>query len=425
MYDDMIKRTIFLSVLMLMLFLMVTSVNAQKGRHTFKLGTNEFLLDGLPFQIISAEIHPARIPAEYWSQRIKMAKAIGCNTITASIFWNFHESEEGIYDFTEGVHNLPLFCEMVKEEDMYLILRPGPYVGAEWELGGIPPYLLRIPDIKLRSLDPRFMAAAEKYIAKLAEVIAPFLVNKGGPIIMLQIENEYGSYGNDRNYLMRLREVWNSNKINIPTFTADKPDEKMLQAGTLPGSVVGLNSGGSQSDFDLAAKINPGVPVFCSEVYTGSFYRWGDERIVRDSTELINKVRSLMDNKKSFNLHVLQGGTNFGFTSGANTGVNGYEPSVTSYMPDALLNEQGRVTPEFTSLRTLMESYQPKGKKLPAVQLNFHTLDLSMVPLYRFTSIWDNLPQPVQSVHPKTFEEYGQEGGMILIQNRTDKSETR
>jgi hypothetical protein len=419
----MIKRIISLSVLLMVFFIKVPSVDAQKGRHTFKLGTNEFLLDGQPFQIISAEIHPARIPAEYWRQRIQMAKALGCNTITSAIFWNFHESQEGIYDFSEGEHNLSQFCEIVKEEEMYLILRPGPYVGAEWELGGIPPYLLRIPDIKLRSMDPRFMAATEKYITKLAEVIAPFLVNKGGPVIMLQIENEYGSYGNDRNYLMRLKEVWNSNKINIPTFTADKPEEQMLKAGTAPGSVVGLNSGGSQSDFELAAKINPGVPVFSSEVYTGTYYRWGDERIVQDSSELIKTVRSFMDNKISFNLHVLQGGTNFGFTAGANSGVNGYEPSVTSYMPDALLNEQGRTTPLYTSLRTLMESYQPKGKKLPAVPLPYHTLDLSMVPLNRFTSIWDNLPQPVQSVHPKTFEEYDQESGLILY--KTELTNTK
>lgn len=410
----MIKRTIYFTVLLVAFFSIITSANAQKGRHTFKLGTNEFLLDGQPFQIISAEIHPARIPAEYWRQRIKMAKALGCNTITSSIFWSFHESEEGVYDFTDSWHNIALLCEIAKEEEMFLILRPGPYVGAEWELGGIPPYLLRIPDIKLRSLDPRFMSAAEKYIAKLAEVIAPFQVTKGGPIIMLQIENEYGSYGKDRNYLMRLKEVWNSNKINIPTFTADKPDEKMLQAGTLPGSVVGINSGGSQSDFELAAKINPGVPVYCSELYTGTYSRWGDELKVQDTTELINKVRFLMDNKKSFNLHVLQGGTSFGFTSGANSGIDSYEPSVTSYMSDALINEQGRVTPIFTSLRILMESYQPKGKKLPALPLPYHTLDLSLVPLYRFTSLWDNLPQPVQSVHPMTFEELGQESGLVL-----------
>ena len=173
---------------------------AQTARHTFFLSESEFILDGQPFQIISGEIHPARIPAEYWRHRVQMAKAMGCNTIAAYIFWNYHESEEGIYDFSTGNHNLQEFFKIVQEEGMFLIVRPGPYVCAEWEFGGIPPYLLRIPDIKVRCMDPRYMAAAERYIAKLAEEIKPFMITKGGPILMLQIENEYGSYGNDRKY---------------------------------------------------------------------------------------------------------------------------------------------------------------------------------------------------------------------------------
>jgi beta-galactosidase len=187
----MINRNLFLSVLLM--FILV-SVNAQKGKHTFTLGTTEFLLDEKPFQIISGEMHPARIPAEYWKHRIQMAKAMGCNTISAYIFWNYHEAEEGVYDFETDNRNLAEFFRLVQEEDMWLIVRPGPYVCAEWELGGIPPYLLRIPDIKLRCMDPRYMAAAERYIGKLAEVIKPFMVTKGGRLIMIQIENEYGSY---------------------------------------------------------------------------------------------------------------------------------------------------------------------------------------------------------------------------------------
>src|SRR5664280_2550881 len=183
----------------------VSSVQAQKPKHNFKLGSSEFLLDGQPFQIISGEMHPARIPFEYWRHRIMMAKAMGCNTISAYIFWNYHETEDGVFDFTSGNHNLAEFFKIVQEEGMWLIIRPGPYVCAEWDLGGIPPYLLRNPDIKLRCMDPRYMAAAERYIAKLAEVIKPFLITKGGPLLMLQIENEYGSFGNDRNYLLRLK----------------------------------------------------------------------------------------------------------------------------------------------------------------------------------------------------------------------------
>lgn len=409
----MIKRSLLLWVVMLFL-LFSGSVLAQKSKHTFKLGASEFLLDGESFQIISGEMHPARIPAEYWRHRIQMAKAMGCNTISAYIFWNYHEAQEGIYDFSTGNHNIGEFFKIVQEEGMWLILRPGPYVCAEWELGGIPPYLLRIPDIKLRSLDPRYMAASEKYMARLAEEIKPYLITKGGPILMLQIENEYGSYSNEKNYLMRIREVWTSLGINVPTFTGDGPTTKMLEAGTLPGSAVGLDSGSSLEDFALAAKMNPGVPVFSSETYPGWLTHWGEKWAKRDSAELLNEVKFLMDNKKSFNFYVIHGGTNFGYTAGANSGSKGYEPDVTSYDYDAPITEQGQPTTKYIALRTLIGSYLPKGKKLPSIPSPIPTIEISPVDMQPFTAIWDNLPQPVNSVQPKPFEAFNQDYGFIL-----------
>lgn len=409
----MIKR-IFILLFVMISILFTDSVLAQKPKHTFTLGTSEFLLDGQPFQIISGEIHPARIPAEYWRQRIKMAKAMGCNTISAYIFWNYHESEEGVYDFSTWNHNIREFIKIVQEEEMWLILRPGPYVCAEWESGGIPPYLLRIPDIKLRCLDPRYMAAAERYIARLAEEINPYLITKGGPILMLQIENEYGSFGKDKNYLLRLKEVWASLGIDVPTFTGDGPTTSMLEAGTLPGSAVGLDSGSSLEDFALAAKMNPGVPVFSSETYTGWLTHWGEKWVKTDSVKFLKEVKFLMDNKKSFNFYVLHGGTNFGFTAGANSGGKGYEPDITSYDYDAPVNEQGRPTPKYMILRNLLNSYLPKGKKLPPIPDQIPAIELSPITMQPFSSVWDNLPQPVNSIQPKTFEAYGQNYGFIL-----------
>lgn len=395
---------------------LITACYSQKlkGKHTFALGTTEFLLDGDPFQIISGEMHPARIPAEYWHHRIQMAKAMGCNTIAAYIFWNYHESEEGIYDFSTGNHNIAEFIKTVQDEDMWLILRPGPYVCAEWELGGIPPYLLRIPDIRLRCMDSRYMAAAERYIARLAEEIRPFLITKGGPILMLQIENEYGSFGNDRKYLLRLKEVWTANGIDVPTFTGDGPTTYMLEAGSLPGSAVGLDSGSSLADFELASKMNPGVPVFSSETYPGWLTHWGENWARPDTAELFKEVKFLMENKKSFNLYVVHGGTNFGFTAGANSGNKGYEPDVTSYDYDAPINEQGMATPKYMAIRELIDSYLPKGKKLPKIPDPVPAIEIPLIFPARFTSIWDNLPQPVTSVTPKTFEEYGQDYGFIM-----------
>jgi beta-galactosidase GanA len=406
------RRTVIL--LLVFLFLGSAIAEAQKGKHTFTLGTTEFLLDGLPMQIISGEMHPARIPAEYWRHRIQMAKAMGCNTISAYIFWNYHESEEGVYDFTTGNHNLAEFFRIVQEEELWLIVRPGPYVCAEWELGGIPPYLLRIPDIKLRCMDPRYMAAAEKYIQKLAEELKPFQITKGGPLLMLQIENEYGSFGNDRNYLLRLREVWTTSGIDIPTFTGDGPTEHMLEAGSLPGSAVGLDPGSSMADFELAARMNPGVPVFSSETYPGWLTHWGEAWAKPDSAAFLQSVKFLMDNKKSFNLYVVHGGTNFGFTAGANSGGKGYEPDITSYDYDAPVNEQGRATPKYMAVRDLIGSYLPKGKKLPPIPDPAETIEISFIKMQQFTNVWDNLPQPVNSVQPKTFEAYGQDYGFIL-----------
>lgn len=409
----MIKRTIILTLVLILLHA-VSSVNAQRPKHTFKLGTSEFLLDGKPYQIISGEMHPARIPAEYWRHRIKMAKAMGCNTISAYVFWNYHEAEEGVYDFTTGNHNLAEFFKIVQDEDMWLLLRPGPYVCAEWELGGIPPYLLRIPDISLRSMDPRYMAAAERYIIRLAEEVKPFLITRGGPILMLQIENEYGSFGNDKDYLKRLKEVWASSGIDVPTFTGDGPTRKMLEAGTLQGSAVGLDSGSSQEDFDLAAEINPGVPVFSSETYPGWLTHWGEEWAKPDTAKLLKEVKFLMDNRKSFNLYVIHGGTNFGFTSGANSGRKGYEPDVTSYDYDAPINEMGIATPKYLALRKLIGSYLPKGKKFPDIPDPMPSMKMPPVQMEIFSSVWDNLPQPLTSVQPESFEEYGQDYGFIL-----------
>jgi beta-galactosidase len=411
----MIKRSILILMVIVMGFLVTSSsLSGQKIKHTFKFSETEFLLDDAPFQIISGEIHPARIPAEYWKHRIQVAKSMGCNTISAYIFWNYHESEEGIYDFTTGNHNIAEFIKAVQDEDMWLILRPGPYVCAEWELGGIPPYLLRIPDIKLRCMDQRYMAAAERYIARLAEEIRPFQITKGGPVLMLQIENEYGSFGNDRNYLSRLKEVWSANGIDIPTFTGDGPTAYMLEAGSLKGSAVGLDSGSSPADFELASKMNPGVPVFSSETYPGWLTHWGEEWARPDTSELLREVKFLMDNKKSFNLYVVHGGTNFGFTAGANSGSKGYEPDVTSYDYDAPVNEQGLLTPKFFALRKLIGSYLPKGKKLPPLPEPVQSIEIPLFFPERFTSIWDNLPQPVSSVTPKPFEAFDQDYGMVL-----------
>ncbi len=410
---------------LVIILLFTASFKDKRAKHTFTLSETEFLLDGNPFQIISGEMHPARIPPEYWKHRIQMAKAMGCNTISAYIFWNYHEQEEGVYDFSTGNHNIREFIEIVQHEGMWLIIRPGPYVCAEWELGGIPPYLLRIPDIELRSTDPGFMEAAGKYMTRLAEEIKPYLVTNGGPILMIQIENEYGSFDNDKEYMARLREIWLENGIDIPAFTGDGPTIKMLEAGTLPGCAVGLDSGSTESDFELARKINPGVPVFSGETYTGWLTHWGEKWAKPDTADMLKEVKFLMDNKKSFNLYVIHGGTNFGFTAGANSGRKGYEPSLTSYDYDAPVNEQGKPTPKYMALRKLLGSYLPGNDKLPRIPDSLLAIEVQLIYPAHFTSIWDNLPEPVMSEKPLTFEDYGQDYGFILYRTELNDKKSR
>ncbi len=404
----------------LALLLIVSSLQgqSQKDRHTFTLGTEEFLLDGKPFQIISGEIHPGRVPAEYWRHRIQMAKAMGCNTISAYLFWNHHEREEGIYDFRTDNRDISRFITTAAEEGMWVIIRPGPYVCAEWEFGGLPPYLLRHPGVKVRCMDPVYMKAAERYISRLACLLRPHLITNGGPVLMIQIENEYGSYGNDREYMNRLKEIWSGNDIDVPFFTGDGPTTYMLEAGTLPGCAVGLDSGSSERDFELARTMNPGVPVFSSETYPGWLTHWGEAWARPDTAALLREVKFLMEHRKSFNFYVIHGGTNFGFTAGANSGGKGYEPDLTSYDYDAPIDEQGRATPKYMALRKLIGSYLPGRAKLPPIPEPIPVMSFPETELAPFTSIWDNMPEPVRTVQPKPFEAFGQDYGFMLYSTR-------
>ena len=390
--------------------------NPELPTHEFQLRGDDFLLDGKPFEIISGEMHPARIPVEYWRHRIQMAKAMGCNTIAAYIFWNYQEPSEGKYDFRSTNHDVAKFIRIAQEEGMWILLRPGPYVCAEWDFGGIPPYLLRYPDLKVRCMDPRYMKAAENYMKALAAQVRLLLVTHGGPILMVQIENEYGSYGNDRDYVKRLKQIWEQNGIDVPFYTADGATTYMLEAGSLPGCAVGLDPGTSLDAFELAKKMNPGVPVFGSETYPGWLTHWGEQWAQVGTDGISNEVKFLLDNHKSFNLYVVHGGTNFGFTAGANSGGKGYEPDVTSYDYNAPITEQGRATPKFMALRDLIA--KETGVAPPPVPAPIPAIDIPEFKLEPAGSIWDHLPTPIHQVQPKPFEEMGQYQGFADYRTR-------
>jgi beta-galactosidase len=401
----------------ILLFVLLTGITKGQQKHSFAFAKNDFMLDGKPYQMISGEMHPARIPKIYWRHRIQMAKAMGCNTIAAYVFWNYIEEKEGVFDWKSENRDIAEFVRICQEEGMWVLFRPGPYVCGEWDFGGFPPYLLSIPDIRLRCLDPRYMSAVTKYISEISKQIKPLLITNGGPVIMVQIENEYGSYGNDRDYLKALKKLWIDNGIDVPFYTADGPTPFMMEAGTVEGAAIGLDSGSSDADFEKAAKQNPDVPAFSAESYPGWLTHWKEKYQKPDKANILKEVTYLMEHKRSFNLYVIHGGTNFGFNAGANAfKPTQFQPDITSYDYDAPINERGEPTAKYFALRELIAKYT--GKKLLKIP---KATAVTVVPSFQmqpFTSIWNVLPQGLKSPQVKTMESMGQYKGFIVYRTK-------
>jgi len=382
----------------------------------FRLGEDDFLLNGKPFRIMAGEIHFQRIPREYWADRLLKLKAAGLNTVGTYVFWNALEPEPGQWDFSEG-NDLAAFIRTAQRLGLWVIVRPGPYACAEWDFGGLPVWLLRTPDIKVRCSDPRYLAACESYILKLAGVIRDLQVHRGGPVLMVQVENEYGSFGNDREYMLALKGFWEKAGIEVPLYTADGATPYMLEAGSLPGAAIGLDPGTSEKQFAEAARLERGVPVFCSELYPGWLTHWGEDWARVKTEDVLADLRWLLDNRKSFSLYMFHGGTNFGFWAGANFSDK-YEPDVTSYDYDAPLDEMGRPTPKYFAIRDLLARHLAKGTKLPDHPRPAPVVEIPAFSFDESASLFDNLPPAVRSPQPGPMESYGQNHGFILYRTR-------
>ena len=266
-------------------------------------------------------------------------------------------------------------------------------------------------------MDPRYMAAAERYITHLATIVKPLLCTNGGPIVMVQVENEYGSYGNDKTYMETVRNIWIKNGINVPFYTADGPTAFMLEAGNVYGAVIGLDSGSSEADFEEAKKRNPNVPAFSSETYPGWLTHWSEKWQKPDTAGLLKEIKFLLDTKRSFNLYVVHGGTNFGFTAGANAFTpTQFQPDVTSYDYDAPINEQGRPTAKYFALRNLISKYVKY--KIPEVPKPVETITVPEVKMQAYSTVWANLPAPVKSAQPQPMEALDQSSGYILYKTK-------
>jgi beta-galactosidase len=380
--------------------------------HSFSVQGGSFLLDGKPFRIISGEMHYPRIPRAYWRARLRMAKAMGLNAITTYVFWNVHEPRPGIYDFS-GQNDIAEFIREAQSEGLYVILRPGPYVCAEWEFGGFPSWLLKDPSIVVRSADPKFMEPTRRWFLRLGQELAPLQIANGGPIIAVQVENEYGSFGDDHAYMEQIhRDVLDAGFTKSVLYTADGAD--VLSKGTLPElpAVINFGPGNAKTEFPKLQKFRAEGPYMNGEYWAGWFDHWGEKHHVTDAQQQADELAWILQQGFSISIYMFHGGTSFGWMNGANSDGKNYEPDTTSYDYDAPLDESGRTTPKYFLFRDVIA--KATGITPPPVPSVDPAISIPAVDLTQSTSLWRNLPDKVRTDHLLTMEDLDQSYGYIL-----------
>ncbi|WP_454804006.1 glycoside hydrolase family 35 protein [Mucilaginibacter phyllosphaerae] len=393
----------------------LATVNAQTATHTFALGDTAFLLDGKPLQMISGEMHYQRIPREYWRERIKMAKAMGLNTIGTYVFWNAHEPVQGQYDFT-GNNDVAEFVRIAKEEGMWIIMRPSPYACAEWEFGGYPWWLLKDKNMKVRSKEPAFINAYRNYMAEVGKQLAPLQVNHGGNILMVQIENEYGSFSNDKEYLEMNAKIFREVGFDGLLFTCDGPSQ--MPAGYLPGYLPAVNGEDDPAKVkELINKHHNGKgPYYVAEWYPGWFDSWGKPHSGSNADTDAQKLDGILSAGISINMYMFHGGTTRDFMNGANMSrTEAYAPQTSSYDYDAPLDEAGNPTAKFFKFRDVIKKHLQPGETLPEIpEKKRRTFGLEVIKVSGVANLFSNLGTPVESEKPLSFEDIDQGYGFVL-----------
>lgn len=383
--------------------------------------TDEIYIDRKKFQIISGTIHYFRVVPEYWRDRLEKLKAMGCNTVETYIAWNVHEPKEGEFHF-ESEKDVCRFIEIAQELGLYVILRPSPYICAEWEFGGLPAWLLNKPGIRLRCSDPVYLKCVERYYDKLFPLLAAYQITNGGPVIMLQIENEYGSYGNDKEYLKALRIMMEERGIRVPFVTSDGPGMQYMNDGGLEGVWATANFGSKGARrFAEVKEIIGNRPLMCMEFWVGWFDQWGNQGHRTVPVEEQAKSLEEMLERGHVNFYMFHGGTNFGFMNGSN-----YDGRMlmdtTSYDYDAPLSEDGRVTEKYEAFKKVIEKF----RAVPEVKLTTNIIrkDYGICRLWEKAGLFevlDLLDTPVKGPMPKSMEELGQNYGYTLYRTKLNR----
>ncbi|WPV00847.1 beta-galactosidase family protein [Mucilaginibacter sp. cycad4] len=387
---------------------------SQAPKHTFALGDAAFLLDGKPFQMISGEMHYPRVPREAWRARMKMAKAMGLNTIGTYVFWNLHEPQKGKFDFT-GNNDVAEFVRIAQQEGLWVILRPSPYVCAEWEFGGYPYWLQNEKGLEVRSKEAQYLKEYQSYIKEVGKQLAPLQINHGGNILMVQIENEYGSYGSDKEYLGINQKFFKEAGFDGLLYTCDPAPD--LVNGHLPGLLPAVNG------LDNPAKVKKIInenhdgkgPYYIAEWYPAWFDWWGTAHHTIPAERYAGRLDSVLAAGISINMYMFHGGTTRAFMNGANfKDTSPYEPQTSSYDYDAPLDEAGNATPKFMQFRQVIQKHLPAGMRLPDVPAAKPVITIPAVKLTQSVSLLNTLPAAKENITPLTFEDLHQDYGFVL-----------
>lgn len=324
----------------------------------FTIGESDFLLDGAPFRILSGALHYFRVHPDSWADRIEKARLMGLNTIETYVPWNAHSPRRGVFD-TSGMLDLDRFLRLVADAGMYAIVRPGPYICAEWDNGGLPAWLFREPGVGVRRYEKQYLAAVSEYLEQVLRIVRPLQLHEGGPVVLVQVENEYGAFGDDQVYLKAVADMISQAGITVPLVTVDQPVDEMQAAGGLSG-VLRTASFGSRSAerLETLRAHQPTGPLMCMEFWDGWFDHWGGPHHTTSVEEAAAELDALLAAGASVNVYMFHGGTNFGLTNGANDkGV--YRPTITSYDYDAPLDEAGNPTAKYHAFREVLARYAP------------------------------------------------------------------